>query len=144
MSAKKNKATMRRIFEEVFNKGNLAIVDEVIATNYVVHSPMGQEYKGPEGFKQMATMSLTAFPDLHMTINDIIAEGDKVALHFTYTGTHKGDMMGIPPTGKKINISASLFIRFAGGKEVEAFEIADMLSFYQQLGIKPLTGQGGR
>jgi steroid delta-isomerase-like uncharacterized protein len=144
MSAKDNKAVMRRVFEEVINKGNLAIVDEFIAKNYVVHTPMGQEYRGPEGFKQMITMTLTAFPDLHMTINNIIGEDDRVAIYFTYSGTHKGDMMGIAPTGKNINIPAALFIRFANGKEVEASEVADMLGFYQQLGITPPMRQSGK
>jgi steroid delta-isomerase-like uncharacterized protein len=126
---------MRRVFEEVFNKGNFAIIAELIATNYVFLSPLGMEFKGPEGFKQMVAMSRTAFPNIHIDIDDIIAEGDRVAIRYTLQGTFKGDFMGISPTGKQITIKASLFVRLAGGKEVEAFEFFDSLAMYRQLGI---------
>jgi len=139
MSTKENKEQHRRILEEVYNKRNLAVVDELIAPNYVINGPMG-ETKGPENYKQGATAFLTAFPDLHVTVDDMIAEGDKVSLRFTFTGTHKGELSGIAPTGKKVAIKASLFARFAGGKEVEAFEFFDTLAFYQQLGITPPKG----
>jgi len=135
MSVEKNKATMRRVFTEVFNKGNFAITPELIAPNYVFRSPLGMEFKGPNGFTQMVAMSRTAFPDLSLTIDDILAEEDKVALRYTLRGTFKGDLMGIPPTGKQITIKASLFVRLAGGKEVEAFEFFDSLDMYRQLGI---------
>jgi steroid delta-isomerase-like uncharacterized protein len=135
MSTKDNKAAQRRVWEEVFNKGNLAIIPELFAKNYVFHSPLPLEAKGPEGFKQMAAMVRSALPDLHVTINDIFAEGDKVATRVTLTGTFKGEMMGIPPTGRKATITSILVSQWAGGKEVEAWEGLDALSFYQQLGI---------
>jgi len=135
MSAEKNKAIMRRIVEEAFNKGNLAVVDECTAADYVLHTT--PETKGPEGVKQFVTMIRKAFPDTHQTIEDMVAEGDMVAHRYTWTGTFKGEMMGIAPTGKKLTITMAGFTRFAGGKQVEGWAYGDMLAFYQQLGIKP-------
>jgi predicted ester cyclase len=139
MGTAENKANQRRVFEEVIVKGNLSLVDELIAPSYIIHNPLA-EAKGPEGFKQSVTMLRTAFPDIHYTLHDTFAEGDKVATRATMTGTFKGEMMGIPPTGKKVTITAILITRWAGGKEVEAWEAFDMLTFYQQLGISPPTG----
>jgi predicted ester cyclase len=131
----KNKASQRRVWEEVFNKGNLTILPELFAPNYVFHTPLPLEAKGPEGFKQMVVMVRTAMPDLHTTVDDIFAEGDKVATRFTLTGTFKGEMMGISPTGKKVTVTGMLITRWVGGKEVEAWESPDTLAFYRQLGI---------
>ncbi|OGO18404.1 MAG: hypothetical protein A2Z15_02170 [Chloroflexi bacterium RBG_16_50_11] len=143
MSAKRNKVAVRQIIEEAFNKGNLTVVDGVMAAEYVYHSSSG-DAKGPDGFKQMINMFRTAFPDINSTIEDIVAEGDKVATRATLRGTHQGNFMGIAPTGKKINVAASGLIRFAGSKEVEAWGNMDMLSMYQQLGVVPPMGLGGR
>ena len=136
MSIEKNKATIRRHVEEVFNKGKLAVADEIISPDYIYHGPVG-EFKGPEGFKQMVTIARQAFPDIHFVIDDVVAEGDKVAVRYTLTGTFKGEFMGIAPTGKKIKETSAYFYRFKDGKEVEALPFTDMLSFYQQLGVKP-------
>ncbi len=140
MSAEENKAIIRRVWEEVFNKGGLAVADEIMAANYVYRGPGGQELKGPEGFKQLVTMFRTAFPDLHATVEDMFAEGDKVAHRATIRGTHKGDLMGIAPTGKQVTVSATVISRFAGGKEVEAWSNIDMLAMYQQMGVTPPMG----
>ena len=143
MSTEENKASVHRVIEEAFNKGNLAVVDDLMATNYVFHGPGGQELKGPEGFKQMIPMYRTAFPDIHMTIDDMVAEGDKVAFRLTLRGTHKGDLMGIAPTGKQVTVTGTVISRFVGGKELEAWESADQLGMLQQLGVVPPMGQGG-
>jgi predicted ester cyclase len=135
----KNKATILRVFEEVFNKGNLSIADEIIAPGWVYHGPLG-EFKGVEGFKQIVVGVRQAFPDVHMTIDDIVGEGDKVAVRFTMTGTFKGEMRGIPPTGKKATLPISIICHLVGGKEVETFEFFDMLGFFQQLGVKAPAG----
>jgi steroid delta-isomerase-like uncharacterized protein len=140
MSVEENKAAQRRVWEEVFNKGDLSVVDETFATNYVYHGPMGMEYKGPEGFKQMHTTTRTAFPDLHVTVEDMVAEGDKVVSYYTITGTHKGEYMGIAPTGKKVTFSGMVLVRWVGGKEVEAKGVGDLLSMMQQLGVVPPMG----
>jgi predicted ester cyclase len=137
-----NKTTLRRLFDEAFNKGNLAVVEEIIAPNWGYHGPSGMELKGPEGFKQFITMYRTAFPDLHITITDMIAEGDKVATIGRYQGTFKGNFMGSAPTGKSVSGTVMALSRLAGGKEVEVVEILDMLSFCQQAGIVPPMGKG--
>jgi len=137
MSTEENKAASRRIIEEAWNKGNLAVVDELIASNYVVRGFGEAEFKGPEGFKQLTTMFRTAFPNLHVAIDDMVAEGDWVAVRYTRTGTHKGDLMGIAPTGKQVTMTGAVFARFEGGKQVEALGFADSLVMYQQMGVKP-------
>lgn len=137
MSVEENKSNQRRVFEEVINKGNLAIIPDLIAPEYVFRSPLGVEAKGPESFKQMIVMFRTAFPDIHFTIDDILGEGDRVSLRFTMTGTFTGEMMGIAPTGKKARYSAILMTKWAGGKEVQAWEAMDTAPFFQQLGIAP-------
>jgi steroid delta-isomerase-like uncharacterized protein len=141
MSTEENKAKQRRVWEDAFNKGDLSVANETIATNYVYHGPMGMEYKGPEGFKQVVTMFRTAFPDLHITVEDMVAEGDKVVSYYTMTGTHKGELMGIAPTDKKVKFSGIVIVRWVGGKEVEARGVGDMLSMMQQLGVIPPMGQ---
>ncbi len=83
----------------------------------------------------MVAMERKAFPDLHMEIDDMIAEGDKMAVRYTYTGTFKGDFMGIPPTGKKFNMPHAMFYRFKDGKQAEVAMFLDMLSWYRQLGV---------
>jgi steroid delta-isomerase-like uncharacterized protein len=141
MTTEENKAKQRRIWEEVFNKGDLSAVGELMANDYVYHGPMGMEYKGPEGFRQMVTMMRAAFPDLHITIEDMVAEGDKVVSYYTMTGTHKGEYMGIAPTGKQVTMTGIVIVRWVGGKEVEAGGVGDILSMMQQLGIVPPIGQ---
>jgi len=139
MSAEENKAVIRRLIEEAFNKGNMAVVDECTAADFVHHGA-ALELKGPELIKQLVTILRTAFPDLHFTIDDIVAEGDMVAHRFTYRGTFKGEMSGIAPTGKQFTQTAAAFTRFVGGKQAEAWQYGDSLSFYQQLGVTPPTG----
>ena len=139
MSVEENKAIIRNKHVEIFNKGDLSIADEIISNDYVYHGPMG-EYKGVEGFKQIVTAVRAAMPDVHFMIDDMVAEGDKVAVRYTWTGTFKGELMGMAPTGKKFTMTSAYFYRFKDGKEVEALPFSDMLSFYQQLGI-PIPSQ---
>lgn len=136
-----NKAILRhKHVEELFNKGNSAVADEIISPDYVYHGAAG-ETKGPEGVKQMVTTLRTAFPDVHFTIDDMVAEGDNVAVRYTWTGTHRGEYMGISPTGKQMSVTMAGFYRFAGGKELDVVTYVDMLNFYQQLGVVPTPGQ---
>jgi steroid delta-isomerase-like uncharacterized protein len=137
MSVEQNKAAQLRVWEEVFNSGNLDVIPEFFAPAYSFRSPLGIEAKGPEGFKQMIAMMRSALPDLHVTVDDMFGEGDRVATRATIIGTFKNEMMGIPPTGKRLSIPVTLISRWEGGKEVEAWESLDTLSFYQQLGIRP-------
>ena len=129
-----NKAIIRRHAEEVFNKGNLAIADEIISPDYVFHNPVA-DIKGPDGFKQMVESLRKAIPDLHYTMNDMIAEGDKVVAIATCTGTFTGEYMGIPPTGKSVNMTQAFLYTLKDGKEVDAVALHDMNVFFQQLGI---------
>jgi predicted ester cyclase len=132
-----NKARQRRVFEEVINERKIDLIPEYFASDYSISSPMGIEIEGADGFRQGVATGIISFPDFHYTIDDMFAEGDKVATRYTMTGTFKGDFMGIAPTGKKFSITGILITRWVDGKEVEAWESRDMLGFYQQLGITP-------
>jgi len=142
MSIEDNKATTRRFFEEVFNRGNLTVVDEVKSSNYVFHDPgLPEPIRGPEGFKQYIMLFRNAFPDLYSTIEDLIAEGEKVTVRFTYTGTQQGDLLGIPSTGKQVTVTAILIGRFVNDKFAEGWINYDALGMMQQLGVVPAPGQ---
>jgi len=139
VSIEENKELVRRVIEEAFNKGNLSAADDCLAANYILRLPSA-EYKGVEGFKQMVTMMRSTFPDLHYTIDDMVAEGDRVAARLTCRGTHKNEFMGIPPTGNQVTFTEATFVRFDDGKEVEVLVYTDSLAWYQQLRIPLLTG----
>ncbi len=139
MSSEENKAVVRRVIEEMFNEGNLDAADELIAPDYVQHDPaMPEEARGPEGFKEFAAAFRAAFPDLHMEIEEQIAEGDLVATRWTCTGTHDGDLMGIAPTGKRVRQPGMDISRVSdGGKVVETWEGYNSMVMMQQLGVVP-------
>jgi steroid delta-isomerase-like uncharacterized protein len=140
MSVEQNKANNRRVFEEAFNQGKLAVIDEVCAPNYVLYDPTGPVHT-PEGFKQFISVYRTAFPDLHFTIEDEIAEGDKVVMRWTSRGTHRGELMGIPPTGKQSTVTGITIARAAAnGKFEEVWNNLDTLGMLQQLGVIPTMG----
>jgi len=136
MSTEDHKAIFRRLVEEAWNKGNTAVLNEVTAPHYVYRTPSG-EFKGPEGEAQAIKINRAAFPDLHLTIDEMVAEGDRLAARFTLMGTFTGELMGIAPTGKSCTMTGALFNRYVDGKEVEAVSFFDQLSMFQQLGIKP-------
>jgi steroid delta-isomerase-like uncharacterized protein len=140
MSAEQNKALVRRGFEEGMNQHNLNVFDELLAPNYVNHN-MPAPAPGPEGFRQVVSMFLTAFPDFHVTLEDVIADGDKVATRGTWRGTHQGEFMGIPATGKSVAVSYSDIWRIENGRAVENWVQMDMLGLMQQLGVAPAPGQ---
>lgn len=132
MSTEENKAIFHRFIEEVWNKGNLAVADELFTPDAV--SPSAPNLPpGSEGVKIIATMFRSAFPDFHMTIEDLIAEEDKVVARFTQGGTHKGEFMGIAPTGKQVEFTEIGILRIVGGKVVESWYETDMLGLMQQL-----------
>ena len=137
MSAEENKANQLRVWEEAFGKGNLEVIDELFAPSYYFKSPLGIEAKGAEGFKQNLAMMRSAFPDMNISIDDILAADDKVVTRFTMNATFTGEMMGIPPTGKSASVTGIVITRWENGQEVEAWESMDTLAFYQQLGISP-------
>jgi len=141
MSIEENKTMDRRFYEEVWNGGNLAVVDEFVAANYVDHDPQPTgALEGVEGIKQSVTMYRTAFPDAHFTIEDQIAEGDLLVTRWRARGTHQGPLMGIPPTGKPAMVTGISITRWASGKVVEGWTNFDALGLLQQLGAVPSMG----
>ncbi len=136
MSTEENKAIYRRIWDELLNKGNLAVVDELVAPSYVFHDPQGS-FSGPQGLKQFITAFRSAFSDMQFTVEDMIAEGDKVVKRWTLRAKHTGDFMGITPTGKQVEITGTSIGRFADGRSVEDWEALDHLGLMQQLGVVP-------
>jgi len=140
MSAEHNKAIARRFVEEGLNKGDLAALDEILAANYVNHNAAPGMPPNREGFKGLVTMVRQAFPDAHVTIEDIVAEGDRVVFRDTTRATHKGEFLGIPPTGKQATWAEMHIFRIADGKIVEHWHNEDMFSILQQLGAIPTPG----
>ena len=133
-----NKNIVRRLFEEVWNKGNLQVTDELFTPNYANHDSSTPDLgRGPEGERKRATLYRTAFPDLRLTVEDIIAEGETVVARWSCRGTHKGDLNGIAPTGKRVNITGISIARLTNGKMSEGFVNWDALSLMQQLGVVP-------
>jgi steroid delta-isomerase-like uncharacterized protein len=138
MSTENNKALILRVNEEAINQGNLALLDELVSSDYVEHDPnYPQPVHGAEGLKQYFQTFRSAFPDLHFTIEDIIGEGDTVAVRQTGRGTHQGELFGIPPTGKQVTVAAMIFHRFVNGKPVESWVNSDSMGMLQQLGVIP-------
>jgi len=140
MSAETNKAASRRFYEEVINQKKLALVDEVAGANYVSHGFQPSLPPGREGLKAFVGAFHAAFPDGHLTIDQMIAEGDTVATRLTFHGTHTHEFMGIAPTGKKVTVPALDMARFEGGKLVEHWGGPDQMSLLQQLGVIPKMG----
>lgn len=139
MSTNHNKAIVRRWVEEYWNQGNVALLEETHAADFVLHNPDGPVHRH-EGFRQFAAMLRTAFADIHVTLDDAIAEGDKVAWRYTFRGTHSGALLGIPPTGRVVTITGSVLSRFADGKWAEDWHHQDTLGMLHQLGATALPG----
>ncbi len=128
-----NKALLRRVIDEVFNQHNLDAADQYYPGDYLQHN--SHVPPGLAGFKQFFTMHFAAFPDLHATIEDLIAEGDKVAARLTWRGTHKGEFEGVAPTGKQITFTTMEFFRVGDGKLAEHWDEVDLLGMLQQIGV---------
>jgi predicted ester cyclase len=143
MSTEENKARVRRLIEEFINKRDLAVADEIFATNFVNHSPAVGTTPDRQGIKQYIAMLHSAFPDFHCAIEDLIAEGDRVVVRLMCRGTHRGDLMGVSPTGRQVDVTAISILHFAGGKVMERWNSTDNLGMMQQLGVVSLPGQTG-
>ena len=117
--------------------GNLDLMPEMATEDYVNHSPSWPDVRGLGAFRELVASMRAAFPDLHDTIEDQIAEGDKVVTHWTFAGTHKGEFMGIPATGRKVKVEVVSISHFAGDKVVESWDYVDMLGMMQQMGVIP-------
>ena len=136
--SEQNKTIVRRLFDELWNKGNLSVADELFAPTYTYHDPSTPDVgKGPESEKKRVTLYRNAFHDLRLTIEDIIAEGETVMARWSCRGSHKGELRGIAPTGKQFAISGVSIARFEEGKMVEGWINWDALGLMQQLGVVP-------
>jgi steroid delta-isomerase-like uncharacterized protein len=143
MSTEQNKAVFRQMVADVFNRGDIQQADDLLAPDFVEHEDLPPGIPpGREGVKQLTAMMRSAFPDFKATIEDLIAEGDKVVVRMTWTGTHRGEFMGIPPTGKSVSFEVIDIVRFSGGKFVEHWGVMDSMRMMQQLGVAPAPGQG--
>jgi steroid delta-isomerase-like uncharacterized protein len=141
MGTQENKASARRFLEEVMNRGNVAVIDELSSPSFVDHTAPPGVPAGNDGFKAFVTMFRGAFPDLHYTIDDEIVEGDRVVQRATARGTMKGDFQGMPASGKTATWSEIHITRFENGKAVEHWGVVDQLAMLAQLGFAQAPGQ---
>ena len=138
MSTEENKAILHRFYDEVFNQGNVALIDELIAPEAIDHEKFpGVEGSAREVARYFVTHIRSAFPDLHLQVHDLLAEGDKVVGRISMSGTHQGEFMGIEATGRAMTVNAIDIVRFANGKAVEHWAITDIMGMMQQLGVVP-------
>jgi steroid delta-isomerase-like uncharacterized protein len=135
MSTEQNKALVRRFLEEVFNQGRLEVVDKLVAPAYIRHGMPTPVPPGPESLKQSAAAWRHAFPDVHSEVDDILAEGDRVAYRWTIRGTHQGEFMGAAGTGRLVTVSGMTFFRITDGQIVETWDNPDLFGLRQQLGL---------
>jgi steroid delta-isomerase-like uncharacterized protein len=134
--SEENKAVVRR-WVEAFNEGNLDAVDDLLSDSYVRHDPNSPEVRGPEEEKQLIAMYRAAFPDLRFTVEDMVAEEDKVATRLGISATHEGELLGIPPTQQRLSFTAMEIYRLEGGKIDEQWVNVDTLGMMQQIGAIP-------
>jgi len=145
MSPEDNKAIVRRLWDELFNRQNLAVVDEMASDDFVHRGPGTRVLRGAEFFTQIKSrLIFLAFPDLQFTTEEVIAEGDKVVTRWTLRGTHRGEFMGLPPTGKQVTWSGINITRLVAGKAVEDWVEQDTLGLMQQLAgtLEPGSSSG--
>lgn len=135
-----NKATFRR-FQDAMNTGDAEVIsqaiDEFVEPNVLFHTPMPTDATGARALRQVWAVLLRAFPDIHVAVEDVIADGDKVVCRNTVTGTHQGEYMGVSPTGRFITYKEILIVRFTGGRIAEGWGVVDVASQMRQLGLIP-------
>ena len=132
-----NRAIVQRFGEEVWNKGNLAAVDELVTLDFAGHGPGRRVTRGPEELKKVVARMRAAFPDIRFTVEDEIAEGDRVVTRWTGQGTHQGEWRGIAATGKQVSFSGIAIRRIAGGRIAERWVNADYSALMRQIGGGP-------
>lgn len=147
MSAEENKAIVRRWFEELRSlEGTEKAADELLASDFAGHCPPTPDFHGPEGYKQWIAKSFQAYPDVRFVVEDVVAEGDRVAVRYTMRGTHEGThegttRMGVAPTGREVEASIISILKVADGKIAEMWTNADFLGLMQQMGAFPAPAQ---
>jgi steroid delta-isomerase-like uncharacterized protein len=137
MATEQNKIVIRRWFDDVINKNNMEMAEELIDANYINHFLPPDSVKGPQAEQQIMVMFFSAFPDLQGTIEDLFAEGDKVAVRIIWSGTNTGSFMGRPATGKLVAFASNNIFRVESGKITENWSQVDMMTLMQQLGALP-------
>ena len=137
--SEENKALLRRWFEEVWNQGRAASIDEMLASDAIVHG-LGPSLRGPSEFKPFQAMYRGAFPDIDLQVDDMLAEGDLVAARWSGVGTHRGDGLGFMATSKRAQFKGLTIVRVRDGKIVEGWNSFDQLGMLQQLGVVTLPG----
>ena len=141
MSIEENKAVVRRFFEELLSTDNFSVADEILTSDFRFYFAGSPDPMDLQSYKEFLVMRRAAFPDRHFTVEEMVAEGDKVSARFTMRGTHEGEMRGIAPTGKSVTMTGIDIIRLREGKMVEDRVEVDQLGMMQQLGVIPAPGQ---
>jgi len=137
-----NKALVRRLYEEVWNNRKLELISEIISPSHALQAPnVAGSAVGPEAYKRQVLRFLEGYPDLHWTVEDTIAEEDKVVACWTISGTQKGEYLGIPATNKKVSVDGITIHHIANGKIMDSYSNWDALGMMQQLGVVPALGQ---
>jgi steroid delta-isomerase-like uncharacterized protein len=137
MTADQSASFISRLFAEAFNQGDLAVVDDLLAPDYITHTTFGGAPHGSGGLKELIAMLRTAFPDLHCTVEDEISEDDRFAAHWMMGGKHEGVFLGSSPTGRRVEVQGIIFGRIANGRVVEDWTLIDQMSMLRQLRIIP-------
>jgi steroid delta-isomerase-like uncharacterized protein len=136
-----NKAVIRRLYDEVWNERKVEVIKEIISPSHALHGPtFSGSSIGPEAYKRQVLLFLTGYPDMHWTIEDTIAENDKVVACWTISGTHRGEYMGIPATNKEVSVEGITIHHIAGGKIMDSYSNWDVLGMMQQLGVVSALG----
>jgi predicted ester cyclase len=140
VTAEENRALIQRFYDEGWNANDLAVYDELVTPDFIDHQALPGLGPGREGFKQLNAMFRSAFPDVWVNVDGIVTEGDFVACRWTSTGTHKGDLFGIAPTGRAVKVTATVVYRVDGGRLAEGWINRDDLGMMRQLGVIPTPG----
>jgi len=142
MTTDGNQGVVSRYLEELLNQGNLAVADELLTPDFTIdHAGVPEVLRGPAAFGAFVAAFRTAFPDVHGTVEDVVAAGDKVAVRLTWRGTHRGEFQGIAPTGKPFTVRGSAIYHLTGDRIAAAWAEFDTLGLLQQLGVVPTPGQ---
>lgn len=137
MSVEQNKAAVKRFYDEVVNQARMELIDDLVAPNFVEHEQFPGLTNDREGVKQFFEIMRKAFPDLRIDAHDLLAEGDKVVARATMSGTHQGEFMGVPATGRKISVAVIDLVQLEQGKDVAHWGLTDTMSMLQQIGVMP-------
>jgi steroid delta-isomerase-like uncharacterized protein len=143
MSTEENKAVVRRLLQDVWNRGDLDRLVEIVAPQFIRHGPMPEdETRGPQGVGALISAYRATYPDLRVTVEDQIAEGSLVVTRWAASGTHRGELMGIAPTGRQIAVPGVIVDRIGAGKIEVEWAYYDAMRMFRQLGVAPPVGRG--